>query len=53
MAINVAHLDYLEVPDEAINILKPFCQNKEEAVLAFKKLYVLYQEVVAERKGGK
>lgn len=53
MAINVAHLDYLEVPDEAILILKPFCQNKEEAVLAFKKLYVLYQEIITERKGGK
>jgi len=41
MTIDVSHLNNLEVPEEALDILRPYSKDDDEAKLVFKKMYVL------------
>lgn len=42
MTIDVSHLNSLEVPEEALDIIRPYAKDDDEAKLVFKKLYATY-----------
>tara|TARA_R100001369_G_scaffold766_1_gene2548 strand:- start:361 stop:537 length:177 start_codon:yes stop_codon:yes gene_type:complete len=44
MTIDVSHLNNLEVPEEALDILRPYSKDDDEAKLVFKKMYVLFKD---------
>ena len=38
-----------EIPNEALDILRPYCDNDDEAKDAFKKLFALWSDYQQER----
>ena len=44
MTIDVSHLNSLEVPEEALDIIRPYAKDDDEAKLVFKKMYVLFKD---------